>query len=277
MIVVHVYCSYKLSPIGFAYGTFKYSPDNSSDEKYYFLSQENNNTFVRNSFESGIIRRVYGKIPNKKKYIFLIRKLKYDYGKEYENFGRDVDMNFAFEFEDYNKFKTFKRNFEYYEKHDKKHDKSEFYKKLADCIHPNKDISIFKLDINKKNFKALYDILIEELAIINGNVNESEGDKEKNELEKEQIKIITASKSIDYSQDIVKLYHLKVDKDIDIKRDNSAEYIYPVKKNQLKVVVTVALIVVLSIMTLVILKNQINYPKEQKMNQQMEQTNSSMD
>ena len=114
MIIVHVYCSYKSSPIGFAYGTFEFMPDN--DDANYYLSNANKNQFVLSSFEDGKIRRASGKCPGSSKYLFLVRKLKYDYGLSHTDFGRDVDMNFAFEFDSYDEYRRFSTNFLNFEK-----------------------------------------------------------------------------------------------------------------------------------------------------------------
>lgn len=216
MIIIHVYCSYKSSPIGFAYGSYEYSA--AKDTPFYYLNNNNNNSFVLSSFEDGRIRRTCGKIPDSMKYIFLVRKIKHDYGLEHEVFGRDVDMNFAFEFDHFKEFKAFTTGFVNAEKQNSK----QLYRELADCICPDISVEIYKLSINKKVFDQWFCKMIE-----------TEPSEKYNNLE-ERIKITASSSLVDFSRDIVDIYQLSK-KDLDgeligVQRiKESADYIYPVK------------------------------------------------
>lgn len=219
MIIIHAYCSYKSSPIGFAYGSYKYNPD--KDTPFYYLNNNDNNSFILSSFEDGKIRRACGKLPDSKRYIFLVRKMKHDYGLGHDVFGRDVDMNFAFEFDCFSEFKAFTTGFVDAEKKNSK----QLYRELADCICPDMSVEIYKLSINKKVFDQWF-----------SKMNEIEPSEKYNNLE-ERIKITASSSLVDYSRDIADIYQLS-EQDLDgelieIKRiKESADYIYPVKKNR---------------------------------------------
>lgn len=218
MIIIHAYCSYKSSPVGFAYGSYEYSP--AKDAPFYYLDHNYNNPFVLASFEDGIIRRACGKLPGSMNYIFLVRKMKHDYGLGHEEFGRDVDMNFAFEFDHFNEFKAFTTGFVHAEKKNSK----QLYKELADCICPDLSVEIYKLSINKKIFDQWF-----------CNMIETEPSEKYNKL-KEEIRITALSSQTDYSQDIAELYQFKTDLDgdsVEVRRmEESADYFYPVKKKQ---------------------------------------------
>lgn len=219
MIIIHAYCSYKSSPIGFAYGSYKYSP--AKDTPFYYLNNNDNNSFVLSSFEDGKIRRACGKLPDSGRYIFLVRKMKHDYGLGHDVFGRDVDMNFAFEFDQFDEFQAFTTGFVDAEKKNLK----QLYRELADCICPDISVEIYKLSINKKAFDQWFRKMME-----------IEPSEKYNNL-KERIKITASSSLVDYSRDIADIYQLS-EQDLDgelieIKRiKESADYIYPVKKNR---------------------------------------------
>ena len=136
MIIVHTYCSYKLSPSGFQYGTFEIT-DNESEDMYY-LSDEKKDSIVSSAFDYGIVKRLKGKLPNKNTYIFLFKKISYTYDSEHDDVGGDVSLNMALEFDDFMQFICFSNGFEKYEKNTP----LELARSLADCIKP--DITITK-------------------------------------------------------------------------------------------------------------------------------------
>lgn len=222
MIIIHVYCSYKSSPIGFAYGSYEYSP--AKEASFYCLNNEHNNSFVLSSFEDGKIRRACGKLPKSERYIFLIRKIKHDYGPKHEDFGRDVDMNLAFEFDTFSKFCAFATGFAQAEQQDAK----QLYKSLADCIFPDASIEIYKLSIHKSVFDLWF-----------GQMLKTEPDEDFHQFKsnfKNKIKITASSSKTDYSQDILDIYQLPVTDSsgnpIRVKHMEGADYLYPVKKNE---------------------------------------------
>lgn len=221
MIIIHSYCTYKFSAIGFVYGSYEYKDNLDKDMPFYKLTTSYNNPFVVSLFESGRIRRACGKLPENKNYIFLVKKMKYDYGLKHEAIGRDVDMNFAFEFDNFNEFKAFATGFDKAEKQDPK----QLYKELADCICPDKSDVSYKQSINKEKFDKWFKKIIK-----------TEPSVEYNNL-MEKIKITASSSQVDYSQDITDICHLKTELNGEAvtieKIKESADYIYPVKKNQL--------------------------------------------
>ena len=75
MITIHVYCSYKLSPVGFQYGVLQYPPDPGGD--YIPLSQPEENastSFVKAAFTHGFITEARGKIPDSNACVFLVKR-----------------------------------------------------------------------------------------------------------------------------------------------------------------------------------------------------------
>lgn len=70
MIRVHTYCSYKLSPSGFQYGTFDIIDD--PKEGMYYLSDENKNSIVSSAFDYSIVKRLKGKLPKKNTFICFL-------------------------------------------------------------------------------------------------------------------------------------------------------------------------------------------------------------
>lgn len=220
MIKVHVYCSYKLSSSGFQYGVFEYLPY--EDKKSYLLSDEKKLPIISSSFNYGIVKRVIGKLPNEKKYIFLFKKLSYVYDKEHEDVGGDVMMNMAFEFDKFKEFSLFVSSFE----SEEKNNKEKLAEELADCIQPDISIETYKLSINKTKF----DIWLQE------KLSGKENDNHKRYNDK--ILIFTNSKETDYKaelqNDIYRFPETNNDGNI-IGIDNYKEkkdcYYYPAKKN----------------------------------------------
>ncbi len=218
MITVHSYCSYKNSPSGFVYGSFKI--DEPADNDSYLLSDKYNRPFVRSAFECGIIRRVSGKIPNSSKYIFLVRKLKYDYGNDHDDVGREVQMNFAFEFDTFDEFSSFVSGYSNAESQNA----SALYKHLADCIIPDTGIETYKYRISKGEFESWIELI-------------SQGSSQKQDKFRDRICITTSSKSTDYTENISKIFNFPYAVNGEpvewCRNEATGDYVYPCKKKPL--------------------------------------------
>jgi len=103
---IYVYCSYKLSPVGFKLGTIDYNCD--KDEDFCYLPKDENiNCYVEKAFCEGIIKKISGKLPNSEKYIYMIKKIHYTNTNSSEDMGSNKKGNFAFEFDSYDEYKMF--------------------------------------------------------------------------------------------------------------------------------------------------------------------------
>lgn len=97
---IYTYCSYKLSPCGFQIAVFDYD----SKEENYFLPLKDNDKiedFAEYIFEDGKTDYVsFGKIPDKDKYIVILKRMKYtDETLSFNDVGYVKNINMAFEFE----------------------------------------------------------------------------------------------------------------------------------------------------------------------------------
>lgn len=226
MITVHVFCSYKLSSLGFQYGTFVYSPDESGD--YYYLSDQYKIPFISTSFNYDLIRRVCGKLPletDNNNYIFLFKKISYVYGEEHEETGKDVTVNMAFEFDDFSEFSVFASAFLNEEKQDMK----KLAKELANCVIPDVSVEKYKLLISKKYFDIWVKDKLQYIKV----------DSDCN-LKKE-IKITVISSQSDYCSELIDYYHFQEyseDKKVYglIRKGDTADYYYPKKKDSQEIV-----------------------------------------
>lgn len=219
MIKVHSYCSYKHSPSGFVYGSFEVGEK--TDNADYYLSDENNNSIVQTAFENGIIRRLCGKIPDSHNYIFLIRKLKYNYGNDHSDIGREVQMNFAFEFDSFSEFLSFICG--YYSNEEQ--DAPALNHQLADCIIPDKSVDTYKYRISKNALTSWITSIKQPLSNV---------ENEQNKKYKNSIYITASSANTDYTeqiQDLFKFPNLISEQPVELRRENnSANYYYPIKK-----------------------------------------------
>lgn len=104
----YVYCSYKFSPVGFQMGTIEYD---AAQKNFYIPTQTGLDDFVVTAFERGLVSKMYGRIPDGDKYIFLVKNLK-QYDIDDPNEGTiDFHMNFAFEFDNFSDYNNFCGNF----------------------------------------------------------------------------------------------------------------------------------------------------------------------
>lgn len=224
MIIVHTYCSYKLSPSGFQYGTFTIT-DNGNEDMYY-LSDAKKDSIVSSAFDYSIVKRLKGKIPKKNTFIFLFKKISYTYNSEHDDVGEDVSLNMAFEFDDYKQFVSFSNGFESYEKNEP----LELAKLLADCIVPDISITKYKLSIRKKNIDDWLRLIID---------NQQDKGTDESKLQG-KLGIITDSyeKNL-YSNDLQEIFNFDTingnGDEVEIKHLEGAMYIYPTKKKKKKV------------------------------------------
>lgn len=221
MIRVHAYCSYKLSPSGFQYGTFDITDD--VNEEMYYLSDENKDAIVSSAFDYSIVKRLKGKIPKKSTYVFLFKKISHAYDSEHDDVGGDVSLNMAFEFDDYKQFVLFSNAFESYEKNEP----LELAKILADCIAPDISITKYKLSIQKKIFDVWLRSMID---------NQQSIETERSRLQW-QLGIITDSNEKNlYSNDLQEIFNFDTinenGDEVGIKHLEGAMYIYPAKKKE---------------------------------------------
>ena len=221
MIRVHAYCSYKLSPSGFQYGTFDITDD--VNEGMYYLSDDNKDAIVSSAFDYSIVKRLKGKIPNKSTFVFLFKKISYTYDSEHDDVGGDVSLNMAFEFDDYKQFALFSNGFESYEKNDP----LELARILADCIAPDISITKYKLSIHKKNIDDWLKLMI---------VNQQNIETDLSRLQW-QLGIITDSNEKNlYSNDLQEIFNFDTinenGDEFGIKHLEGAMYIYPAKKKE---------------------------------------------
>ena len=260
MIIVHAYCSYKLSPSGFQYGTFEIT-DNEKEDMYY-LSDEKNESIVSSAFDYGIIKRLKGRLPNKGSYIFLFKKISYTYDNEHDDIGGDVSLNMALEFDDYKQFICFSSRFEKYERDNP----LELAKSLADCISPDIKITKYKLTIRKNNIDNW-------LKSILGNLQDIETNESRL---KHYLTILTDSfeKNL-YCKELQEIFNFDTTNshgdEVEIMHLEGAWYIYPKKKRSeplirqfqqivnhkhllLKILVLVLIVFLIVTMMIIILK-----------------------
>lgn len=219
MIIVHTYCSYKLSPSGFQYGTFEIT-DNNNEDRYYLSNEKNDNT-VSSAFDFSIVKRLKGRLPNKSTFIFLFKKIFYTYDSDHDDFGGDVSINMALEFDDFKQFISFSNGFENHENNDQ----LKLARLLADCIVPDISITRFKYSVHKKNLDDWLKLMLDNSP--NSGSYESRFQY--------QLGIVTDSieKNL-YCNDLQEIFNFDTitqnGDEVGIKYLDDALYIYPVKK-----------------------------------------------
>ena len=106
---IYVYCSYKLSPVGFQPGVIEYDPDAVDD---YIPKNEPLNKFVMTAFGEGIVKRAFGLMPGTSKYIYVVKQLQKNNVVDANEGEIDLYMNLAFEFDGFEQYKNFVGNFD---------------------------------------------------------------------------------------------------------------------------------------------------------------------
>lgn len=104
-MVIHSYCSYTYSSVGFQYGAFDVL-ENPSDG---CLSDDKKSSIVTAAFDNGMIREMTGKY--KGQYLYLIKKLQF-FNPDSDDVGNSIFINMAFTFSDGEKaeFYSFLKN-----------------------------------------------------------------------------------------------------------------------------------------------------------------------
>lgn len=228
---IYVYCSYQSSPVGFKLGTIQYDLTN---KQYYIPTDEAIEPFVQKSFEEGLIKAVHGTIPELKKQILLIKKLQ-DTITESNGNAIPIYMNFAFEFDDVDKYSTFMSNYKNNYSSDE-----ELAKVLVKAIVPDRSVKDFALKINAPILNKFIENL---LAKDEGNISAI------TDVDKYKLTIELRSAN-DYSDKIAQLFGL--DKYFLKKEDKL--YIYPVKKNSTqKLALVVGIVLVIVVILLILL------------------------
>lgn len=229
---IYIYCSYQSSPVGFKLGTIHYD---SSHKQDYIPTNKDIEPFVQKSFEEGLIKHVHGKIPNKNKNIYLLKKLQ---NTTIDDKGNTIPayMNFAFEFDDVNKFDTFLNNLK-----SNYSDNEQLEQDLVNIVIPDRSNKDFALKINA----SILNNFIENLLQKNTETLSSTTDIDKYKL------TIELRSTTDYSDKIAQLFNL--DKYF-LKKENTV-YIYPVKKNNIRKIFLPIVIILVIVIMIVLWKN----------------------
>lgn len=106
-MVIHSYCSYTYSAVGYQYGTYNVSTPSADGD---FSDTENQKlSIISAAFDSGMIRELYGKYNDY--YLYLVKKLKYESLDDIE-VGKELFINIAFSFslDEKEEFYAFKEN-----------------------------------------------------------------------------------------------------------------------------------------------------------------------
>lgn len=146
---VHVYASYKRSPVGFQLGSFSYVKDQMEN---YALSFCQGSKIIYNIFEQDFITKAYGRFPCSNSYLFLIKDLEYTY-ENHEEFGKKVYINIAFEVSDPVEFSRFVSGYNAYSE-------NVIAKKMADFIIPDEGNKEYALVIDAKGFNRFVNELL---------------------------------------------------------------------------------------------------------------------
>lgn len=70
---IYYYCSYDGSPVGYQQGSLTYDPGRSSN---YELTRQNIPPLIRACFDSGEVRKAFGRLPSDSRKFLLIKKLR---------------------------------------------------------------------------------------------------------------------------------------------------------------------------------------------------------
>ena len=209
MITLHVYCSYRLSPVGYQYGVLRYPV--SGGDNYCALAPPEANPatrFVKTAFDYGFITNVQGKVPNSNSYVFLVKHYQHSYSEGHADIGKDVAMNMAFEFEKPDEYTRFVTSF----KRKLKDDEAKLKRVMADMIHPDYAVPDYALNINRKNLVAFMDEMLD---------SQSDAQPSENTV----FSVLSAQK--DYCEELAQLFGLS---GVYRSRSNDKKYVYPKKK-----------------------------------------------
>lgn len=212
MITIHAYCSYRLSPVGYHYGVLRYPVSGGGDYCALAPPEESPATrFVKTAFDHGFITDVRGKISGAESYVFLVKRYHHSYLEGHADIGKDVNMNMAFEFDEFNDYKRFATAF-YRKLND---DEAELKWKMADLIHPDYAVPDYALNINRENLDAFMS------EMLNAQSDAQPGDP----IEKTAFFVLSAQK--DYCDELAQLFDLD---GVYRSPKNDKKYVYPKKK-----------------------------------------------
>ena len=216
MITIHAYCSYRLSPVGYRYGVLRYPVSGGGD--YCALAPPEESPamrFVKTAFDNGFITNVRGKIPGTESYVFLVKRYHHSYLEGHADIGKDVSMNMAFEFGEFNDYKRFTTSFN----RKLKDDEAELKREMADMIHPDYAVSHYGLDIRREKLDAFMSEML----------NTQSDAQPSDPIEKTAFYVLSAQK--DYCEELTQLFGLdSVYYGVHRSRSNDKKYMYAKKK-----------------------------------------------
>ena len=212
MITIHVYCSYRLSPVGYHYGVLRYPVSGGGDYCALASPEESPATrFVKTAFDNGFITKVIGKIPDSNSYVFLVKRYHYSYPEGHADIGKDVSMNMAFEFSEAGDYNRFVLSFD----RELNDDEAELNRKMADMIHPDYAIPDYALNINRENLDAFMS------EMLNAQLDAQSSDP----IKRTSFFVLSARK--DYSEELGQLFGLD---GVDRSKKDDKRYMYGKKK-----------------------------------------------
>lgn len=180
---VYTYSSFDGSKVGFQVGTFE--PDAGCSKEYYIPQNNDINSKVRKAFESGIIRKIYGKLPHDENYVVMVKGIKSNADSDHKKYG-----NFAFEFDknesgDYSKYQSYIKNAQ----------PENLYDKADKFLIPDNSVGNYALKIDAKEFKNF--------------MNEIDENKnyDMNDDEKEYLYVETNYKNSDHSDKLNTIFN----------------------------------------------------------------------
>lgn len=199
-MLVHVYASYKGSPIGFNPGSFTYQTNRADN---YTLSYKVESTLIYRIFEKGYIKGAEGCMPQSSKMLLLVKNLEYTYANHAE-FGKNVDVNIAFEFDDKEKYADFVSGFHSL-------DKATLPEKVASFIIPDEDDKEYALHIDAAQFNRFIKAVGEHTSNVN--------------IFTDHFELLTrVSDKTEFDKEIKELFGVSFDRE-------GVKYVYPSKKN----------------------------------------------
>lgn len=150
MIKAYIYCSYKLSPVGFKLGVIDITNNQTDD---FIPEYKNIDNFIKNAFYQGMIKCVFGKIPQNNRYTVLIKKLRFQ-GDKFRQ--ADKYMNIAFEFDDFEEYKIFAGNI--YNLYGSQYEG--LIQRIASFIIPDGTVESYALKIDAKGINDFKDDML---------------------------------------------------------------------------------------------------------------------
>ena len=213
MTAIHVYCSYRLSPVGYQYGVLRCPASGNGNAGNLSPPEKNSVTdFVTKAFDHGFITGVSGKIPvsDSSRYILLVKKRHYSYPEGHQDIGKDVMLNLAFEFDDFDEFRRFATAFETANSENA----SLLDQRMADLILPDYNAPTYGLKIHSEKLNAF----VEKMK------TGQPAPKTEELRDNTEISVLSASK--DYNSELERLFHLQPDR---LSRNNKT-YMYGKKK-----------------------------------------------